>query len=160
MKTYFSTRRMLHDGKPLSAGETLELGDKAARPLLALGAIATEEGLRARAEVAMVAAGIPVDGAGAADDGSDGAVKMTAEFAGGDGAGVSDALIEQAIRAFTPDDFTKAGEPRISTLMDAVQKLASTDDEKARVYIEAEDRDRVWNAMVSAGFKIPEGASS
>ncbi len=67
-----------------------------------------------------------------------------------------DELIEKAIRAFGPEDFTKACEPRMSALGDAVQPLAHPNGEESGVVIEAEDRDRVFKLMVEAGFVTPE----
>ena len=71
-------------------------------------------------------------------------------------AGGYDTLIEEAIRAFGPDDFTKGGKPRMDRLRNAVQKLAYPNGEEAGVIIEAEDCDRVFKAMVAANFEVPK----
>lgn len=79
---------------------------------------------------------------------------------GSSDAGGHDDLIEQAIRAFGPEDFTKGGEPRIERLREAVQKLANPDGGESGVVIGPADRDRVFKAMTEAEFEVPKGAAS
>lgn len=119
MDLYICTRRVRHNGEHCKPGTEIALDKAAAASLLSIGAIATEDGYRAAAGVALAAAGLPLP----AD------VEPRDE-------GITTGALVAAIATLKPEDFAATGEPKVGPLRTASGLSVTT-----------EERDAAWAAF-------------
>lgn len=136
MADFICTRRVRKDGKVHDAGDVIEIDERQAKPLLAIGAVATSESFEMRARTVLAAAGIVEPAAAEAT------VPVEATAPEGE------SPIDRAIRSLKPEDYTATGVPETKAI-----ETALGDGTK----VSAAQRDASWARLTATGFKAPTG---